>query len=65
LAAPATEPVRDIQANEHYQEHYLVGLLNYPNSAVPDILNGVTSGTLLGDAFGPYNYIPRYECVDF
>ena len=24
LAAPATEPVRTIQANEHYLEHYLV-----------------------------------------
>ena len=33
---------------------------NYPNDAIPDILNGVTSGTYLsGDGGAPWNYIPR------
>lgn len=41
-----------------------VGLLNYPNSAVPDILSGHTSGTLLGDAYGPYDYIPSVGFSD-
>ena len=42
-----------------YQKHYLVGLLHYPNDAIPEILNGVTSGTkdIPG---GPYEYVPRY-----
>lgn len=30
-----------------YQPHYLVGLLNYPNSFVPDILANHTSGTYI------------------
>jgi hypothetical protein len=37
-----------------------VGLLNYPNDAIPDILNGVTSGTYINGVGGaPWNYIPR------
>lgn len=30
-----------------YQPHYLVGLLNFPNSYVPDILQNHTSGTYI------------------
>jgi hypothetical protein len=30
-----------------YQPHYLVGLLNYPNSFVPEVLQNHTSGTYL------------------
>ena len=30
-----------------YQPHYLVGLLNYPNSFVPDALKAHTSGTYI------------------
>jgi hypothetical protein len=39
-----------------------VGLLNYPNSIIPDILKDVTSGTkdIPG---GPYNYVPRYVAL--
>jgi hypothetical protein len=30
-----------------YQPHYLVGLLNYPNSFIPDVLKNHTSGTYI------------------
>lgn len=38
-----------VGAGQHsmYQPHYLVGLLNYPNSFVPDALQGHTSGTYI------------------
>jgi len=47
-----------------YQNHYLVGLLNYPNSDIPDILNGVTSGTYLNGFGAPYAYIPSVGFSD-
>lgn len=47
-----------------YQDHYLVGLLNYPNDAVPDVLAGHTSGTYLGDEYGPYDYVPSVGFSD-
>ena len=33
--------------NRDAQPHYLVGLLNYPNSFIPDELKGVSSGTYI------------------
>ena len=45
-----------------YQDHYLVGLLNYPNDAIPEILDNHTSGTYLDGIGGaPWDYVPRYE----
>ena len=50
-----------------YQPHYLVGLLNLPNANIPDIFQGVTSGTYLGQGEYdnwiahpdvPFNYVP-------
>lgn len=41
FAAAATAQNRDAQP------HYLVGLLNYPNSFIPDELKGHTSGTAI------------------
>ena len=37
----------DVTGQRDKQEHYLVGLLNYPNSFVPDKLQGHTSGTFI------------------
>lgn len=57
--APTAPPLSPrLVVHTAYYKHHLVGLLNYPNSAIPDILNGVTSGTKI--SAGPYNYIPRY-----
>jgi len=36
-----------VSAQSAKQEHYLVGLLNYPNSFVPDVLKNHTSGTYI------------------
>jgi hypothetical protein len=33
--------------NADYQKHYLVGLLNYPNSFIPDEFKDHTSGTYI------------------
>lgn len=42
-----------------------VGLLNYPNDAVPDILNGVTSGTYIdGNGGAPFDYVPSVGFSD-
>jgi len=38
--------------NSDYQPHYLVGLLNYPQSYVPEVFKNHTSGTYL--TTGPY-----------
>jgi hypothetical protein len=40
--------------------------LNYPNSDIPDILKGHTSGTKVTDPIspGPYNYIPSVGFSD-
>ncbi|EJK52188.1 hypothetical protein THAOC_28570, partial [Thalassiosira oceanica] len=32
---------------EDKKEHYLVGLLNYPNSYIPEVLQGVSSGNAI------------------
>lgn len=50
----------DVVSGQHsdYQPHYLVGLLNYPNSFVPDVLQNHTSGTSLGEEYGPYSDVP-------
>uniref|UniRef100_A0A7S4VMY4 Phytase-like domain-containing protein n=4 Tax=Ditylum brightwellii TaxID=49249 RepID=A0A7S4VMY4_9STRA len=51
--------------SSEYQDHYLVGLLNYPNDNIPDILDGVTSGTFIDGAGGaPFNYIPSVGFSD-
>ena len=57
----------DISNGQHadYQQHYLVGLLNYPNSFVPDVLQNHTSGTALTTPSPawtgtppPYSFVP-------
>jgi hypothetical protein len=55
-----------VMANEDYQPHYLVGLLNYPNNAVPAILSNHTSGTsnISGIVNGPYTYVPSVGFSD-
>jgi hypothetical protein len=40
----------------------LVGILNYPNSVVPEILQGHTSGKLINE--GPYDFIPSVGFSD-
>merc|ERR550539_1815235 len=51
--------------NADYQDHYLVGLLNYPNDAVPEELDGHTSGTYIGDMGGaPFDYVPSVGFSD-
>ena len=48
-----------------YQPHYLVGLLNYPNDDIPEILQGHTSGTAIDASFGaPWDYIPSVGFSD-
>ena len=49
-----------------YQKHYLVGILNYPNADIPDILSGHTSGTALdSEQYGtPYDHIPSVGFSD-
>lgn len=34
-----------------YQSHYLVGLLNYPNSRIPDVMKNHTSGTYIVEGY--------------
>mmetsp|Transcript_39594 Transcript_39594/g.77419 ORF Transcript_39594/g.77419 Transcript_39594/m.77419 type:complete len:531 (+) Transcript_39594:109-1701(+) len=69
LAAPST-----IAQNAYYQDHYLVGLLNYPNSFVPKEFQNHTSGTYLqndrdqdwaADKDAPYDYVPNVGFSDF
>lgn len=56
----APKSSKKLRPSADYQDHYLVGLLNYPNDAIPDILDGVTSGTYINGVGGaPWNYIPR------
>jgi len=43
--------------NSDYQPHYLVGLLNYPNSHTPDVLKGHTSGTYIKKANKTENWV--------
>lgn len=48
-----------------YQPHYLVGLLNYPNDDIPEILQGHTSGTAVDASLGaPWDYIPSVGFSD-
>lgn len=46
-----------------YQPHYLVGLLHLPNSNVPEIFKGITSGTYLGQ--GEYDNWVAHPDVPF
>jgi len=50
-----------IADNTKYMDHYLVGLLNYPNSAIPDSLNGITTGTYTDTK---YSHIPSVGFSD-
>ena len=36
-----------VAQNMDKQEHYLVGLLNYPQAMIPEILQNHTSGTFI------------------
>uniref|UniRef100_A0A7S2YKK9 Phytase-like domain-containing protein n=1 Tax=Entomoneis paludosa TaxID=265537 RepID=A0A7S2YKK9_9STRA len=60
------EGMRKVYASNsaEYQNHYLVGLLNYPNADIPDILDGVTSGTYLNGFGAPYPYVPSVGFSD-
>lgn len=60
----SADPV--VMANEDYQKHYLVGLLNYPNSFIPEVLSNHTSGTygISGIVDGPFDYIPSVGFSD-
>jgi len=62
--------------NTDYQPHYLVGLLNDPNSRVPDVLKNHTSGKYfandrvenwLADSNAPYTNVPKvgYSDIEF
>lgn len=60
--------------NAHYQSHYLVGLLNYPNSNVPEEFKNHSSGNYLqndkdqdwlADKDAPYDYVPNVGFSDF
>jgi len=44
LETPLVSPMK---MHTQIQPHYLVGLLNYPNSFIPDILQNHTSGTYI------------------
>jgi hypothetical protein len=46
-ATAATMSVGVYAQNADYQKHYLVGLLNYPNSFIPDEFKDHTSGTYI------------------
>lgn len=64
-AAAAAAARKSYHVNEDYQDHYLVGLLNYPNADVPDILSGHTSGTYINGAGGaPFDYVPSVGFSD-
>lgn len=61
----APKSSKKLRPSADYQDHYLVGLLNYPNDAIPDILDGVTSGTYINGVGGaPWNYIPSVGFSD-
>lgn len=47
IAAALLIPTTVAAQNRDTQSHYLVGLLNYPNSFIPDELKGHTSGTAI------------------
>uniref|UniRef100_A0A7S1BQY7 Phytase-like domain-containing protein n=1 Tax=Corethron hystrix TaxID=216773 RepID=A0A7S1BQY7_9STRA len=56
-----------IAQNADYQDHYLVGILNYPNSFVPEEFQNHTSGTYLPNDVSkdwtsyvgaPFDYVP-------
>ena len=47
--------------NTKYMDHYLVGLLNYPNSAVPDSFKEITTGTYTDTT---YDYVPSVGFSD-
>merc|ERR1719361_1409463 len=51
----------EVAAQSDKQEHYLVGLLNYPNSFVPDVLQNHTSGTYITM---PYENLPSLPLSD-
>lgn len=51
----------EVAAQSDKQEHYLVGLLNYPNSFVPDVLKNHTSGTYITM---PYENLPSLPLSD-
>ena len=52
--------VQTLVTGQHsaYQEHYLVGLLNLPNSDVPSIMQNHTSGSYVDAEKSPYEELP-------
>jgi len=56
---------KQLPPHTDYQDHYLVGLLNLPNSYVDPVLANHTSGTLIDGAGGaPFTYVPSVGFSD-
>ena len=48
----------EVSAQSAKQDHYLVGLLNYPNSFIPEVLKNHTSGTYIPEGDENFPKVP-------